>query len=384
MRRFGALAAVAVVALITAACVPPLSTQGDTSSIQLVSSKTLDGWKYDYYRNMAYPCSVSGYQTFVIGTKIGSSQTAARPLWAFMHGGGAGYFDENGNPIPNANQKVEEGPAGLNTSLDNSGLLARVRDDAAGFRTLAVSYCSHEVYGGLNTPDPHNPNTTPDGKPRPTDGLIATKAAIQYAQALYPTTKTFLHGGSAGSAGAYYVAWAMQLQGIPPAGVVADASVVNVEAMQAGFAAGICTDKNDPAREAGVAARVHPDIANVNNEVDKLVASGRLTVPLLNIWNHGDQNTCGSPPVACPLHDGTTATLGMTDCVHEPLRRAIAAQGPTSRSMNLPLCVDADPVQDCSTHVVTNKGGLTNTDPSSSPDYLTTIMTWVHARLADA
>ncbi len=384
MRRFGALAAVAMVALITAACVPPLSTKGDTSSIQLVSTKNLDGWKYDYYRNMAYPCSVSGYQTFVIGTKIGSSSTKPSPLWAFMHGGGAGYFDSAGNPIPNEKQKVEESAGGLNTSLDNGGLMARVRGDAAGFRTLAVSYCSHEIYGGLNTPDPHNPNTTPDGKPRPTTGLIATKAAIQYAQSLYPTTKTFLHGGSAGSAGAYYMAWALQLQGIPPAGVVADASVVNAEAMQAGYAAGICTDKNDPARAAGVSARIHPDIANLGNEVDKLVSSGRLTVPLLNIWNHGDVNTCGSPPVACPMRDGSTVTMGMTDCVHEPLRRAIAAQGPTSKSKNLPLCVSNPPATDCSVHVVTNKAGLVNTDPSSPSDYLTTIMGWVHARLADA
>jgi hypothetical protein len=180
------------------------------------------------------------------------------------------------------------------------------------------------------------------------------------------------------------MAWALQLQGIPPAGVVADASVVNAEAMQAGFNAGICTDNNDPARTAAVSARIHPDIANVNNEVDKLVSSGRLTVPLLNIWNHGDVNTCGSPPVACPMRDGSTVTMGMTDCVHEPLRRAIAAQGPTSKSMNLPLCVDNDPVKDCSVHVVTNKPGLVNTDPSSPPDYLTTIMSWVHARLADA
>ncbi len=384
MRRFGVLAAVAVVALITAACVPPLSTKGDISNIQLVSTKNLDGWKYDYYRNMAYPCSVSGYQTFVIGTKIGSSTTAPAPLWTFMHGGGVGYFDASGNPIPSSKEKVEESAASLNTMLDNGGLMARVRADAAGFRTLAVSYCSHEIYGGLNTPDPHNPNTTPDGKARPTTGLIATKAAIQFAQSKYPTTKTFLHGGSAGSAGAYYMAWALQLQGIPPAGVVADASVVNAEAMQAGFNAGICTDNNDPARTAAVSARIHPDVANVNNEVDKLVSSGRLTVPLLNIWNHGDVNTCGSPPVACPMRDGSTVTMGMTDCVHEPLRRAIAAQGPTSKSMNLPLCVDNDPVADCSVHVVTNKPGLVNTDPSSPPDYLTTIMSWVHARLADA
>jgi hypothetical protein len=33
---------------------------------------------------------------------------------------------------------------------------------------------------------------------------------------------------------------------------------------------------------------------------------------------------------------------------------------------------------------VTNKAGLVNTDPSSPSDYLTTIMNWVHARLADA
>jgi hypothetical protein len=34
-------------------------------------------------------------------------------------------------------------------------------------------------------------------------------------------------------------------------------------------------------------------------------------------------------------------------------------------------------------HVVTNKAGLVNTDPSSPPDYMATIMGWVHARLAD-
>jgi hypothetical protein len=48
-----------------------------------------------------------------------------------------------------------------------------------GFRTLAVSYCSHDVYAGADTPDLHNPNTTPDGKPRNTNGVLATKAAIQ-------------------------------------------------------------------------------------------------------------------------------------------------------------------------------------------------------------
>src|SRR3954454_25330353 len=87
---------VAAIAVI-AAC-DPLTLPADTSKIALVSTTTAGGWKYDYYRNSAYPCAVSGYQTFVVGTKVGSSNPAPAPLWAFMHGGGAGYFDVNGNP----------------------------------------------------------------------------------------------------------------------------------------------------------------------------------------------------------------------------------------------------------------------------------------------
>jgi hypothetical protein len=375
---------VLVGALAVLAACNSLAVPGNTASITLVSTTTSGGWKYDYYRNVAYPCSISGFQTFVIGTKVGSSATAARPLWVFMHGGGAGYFDAQGRPIPGTGHKIEEPAPPLTSNLTNRGLLANIRSDAGGFRTLAVSYCSHDVYAGTDSPDPHNPNTTPDGKARTTNGDYATKAAVQYAQSHYPTTKTFLHGGSAGSAGAYGVAWSMQLQGIPPAGVVGDASIVNVEAMAAGHAAGYCVDNNDPARAGAIAARVNPDLANIDNEIDKLVSGGRLTVPLLHVWNHGDSNTCGSPAISCPLRDGSHVTIGLTDCIHEPMRRAIAALGPTSRSKNFPVCVDNDTTPDCSLHVVTTRVGLTNTDPSTPAAYLTAIMNWVHARLADA
>jgi hypothetical protein len=383
MNRIRVLVAVAVIALIGAACVP-LSNPGVVDGIQFVSSTNANGWKYDYYRNISLPCSVSGYQTFVIGTKVGSSPTAARPLWTFMHGGGAGYFDANGNPYPNANQKVEESDASLRNHLTNNGLMAKIRADSAGFRTLAVSYCSHDVYGGMLNNDPNNAGKTEDGRPRSTTGLMAVKAAIQYTESLYPATKRFLHGGSAGSVGTYGVAWSMQQQGIAPAGVVADATVVNVEGRQAAFNAGICSEDNDPARGAAIAARVHPDLANIDNEADKLIASGRLTVPFLHIWNHGDGNTCGSLPLACPMRDGSTVTMGVTDCLHEPVRQAIAAQGPTSKSKNLPLCVDNDAVPDCGVHVTTTRAGLVNTDPASPADYLTAVMDWVHLRLADA
>jgi hypothetical protein len=300
-----------------------------------------------------------------------------------MHGGGVGYFDSAGNPVPGPGHKIEEGAASLRGHLDNNGLLGRVRADAAQFRTLAVSYCNHDIYAGGDTPDPNNPNTTPDGAPRTTNGVFSPKAAIQFAQARYPTTKTFLHGGSAGSVGTYAVAWSMQLQGVPPAGVVADASIVNVEAMRAAHQAGVCVDDNDPDRAAAIAKRIHPDLAKIDNEADKLVSSGRLTVPLLHVWNHGDTNSCGATPINCPLRDGTVVRMGITDCIHEPMRRAIVALGPGSRSANFPVCVDNDAIANCSVHVVTNKVGLTNTDPSTPADYLTGIMDWVHARLAD-
>ena len=384
MKPLGLTVAAILAVVVGAGCILPLSTAGNTASIQFVGTTTTGGWKYDSYRNTAYPCAVSGSQTFVIGTKVGSSTTAARPLFAHMHGGGAGYFDAAGRPVPGTGQKVEESAASLTGKLTNNGLFAKVRADVAGFRMVAVSYCSHDVYGGVNSTDPNNPNLDAAGKPRTTNGILATKAAIQFATSKYPTTKTFIHGGSAGSAGTFGMAWSMQQQGIAPAGLIADASIVNAEGFQVGYAAGICAEDNDPARTTAISARVHPDLANIANEPDKLVADGRLTVPIMHVWNHADVNTCGSPPVTCPLRDGSSVTLGYTDCLHEPMRLAIAAQGPSTRSKNLPLCVNDVGAPPCSTHVVSNKVGLLNTDPASPADYQSAIMDWVHLRLADA
>ncbi len=75
--------------------------------------------------------------------------------------------------------------------------------------------------------------------------------------------------------------------------------------------------------------------------------------------------------------------MGATDCNHEALRAVIAAEGPDSRSMNLPVCVDNDTTPNCSLHVVTPHAGLTNTDPQSPADYVAAVVTWVDARLRD-
>ncbi|QXC60702.1 hypothetical protein KSP35_20645 [Aquihabitans sp. G128] len=215
-RRLAGLLLVTTLAVLgLAACQPAFDAGGRTSSITKVSTSTVDGWRYDFYRNTAYPCAVSGYQTFTIATRVGSSPTASRPLWVRMHGGGVGYFTSAGVVVPNTKQKVEEGPATQRSQL-NGALVDDVRADAAGFRLLTVSMCDHDIYGGADIPDPNNPGTIPGGGPRTVNGLYATKAAVQFTLGAYPTSDYFLHGGSAGSYGSYHVAWSLQEQGIPP------------------------------------------------------------------------------------------------------------------------------------------------------------------------
>ncbi|MEA2456520.1 MAG: hypothetical protein QOI45_2782, partial [Thermoleophilaceae bacterium] len=166
-----ALAVALAVAAFLTGCYPIQST-GKTDQIEFVASSVVDGYRFDQYRNLAYPCSISGYQTFVIGTKVGSSATATGPLWVRMRGGGVGFFDSNGQPQPSAGNKSEESAATSIGFVKDSGLMGLIRADAAQFRLLSVSMCNHDIYAGGDMPDPNNPNTQPDGSGRTVNGLF--------------------------------------------------------------------------------------------------------------------------------------------------------------------------------------------------------------------
>jgi hypothetical protein len=377
-------ALVVALALAALAGCHPVGEPGKVGRIEFVGSSVVDGYKFDQFRNLDYPCSISGYQTFVIGTKVGSSDTATRPMWVRMHGGGVGFFDASGNPQPTAGNKSEESAARLITVVTGAGLPALVRADPAAFRLVSVSMCNHDIYSGGDQPDPNNPNTLPDGTGRTVNGLFATKAAIQFARAKYPTGKFFLHGGSAGSAGALSVAFGLEKQGIPPAGAVVDSGVVNVEWEKARAEQGTCPGQDRPPGVlAAIQARTQYQLADIKNEPDKLVSRGELTVPLLHTWSRADPNVCGATPMSCPLRDGSSVPLGAADCAHEPLRAAIAGLGPGAKSRNLRVCVSpASAPGSCATHVVTNKNA-TNTDPAEPADYNGAILDWVHTRLGD-
>lgn len=366
---------------------PALGEPADTSRIQPAETTTRNGWRYDRYRNLAAPCAISGYQSFVIATRVGSSPTASRPLWVKMRGGGVGWFDTDGSPLPTAGNKSEESLA-TQIGFDDAGLTAKVKAAPEGFRLLIVSMCSHDIYAGNESYDPYNPNLTPEGESRPTTGLTATKAAIQYTQALYPTDDYFLHGTSAGGAGTYSVAWALQQQGLPPAGMISDSGVVN-QAWQRwvaehGVPGEVGCQKVTEERGLGVLGRVDRALGDPANEPHLLVGSGRLAVPVVHIWSHADHNVCGAALIPCPLPDGSTPTMQAADCNHEPMRLAIAGLGSGSRSLAMGVCVEGnDAATPCDRHVVTAGPNLVNTDPSQPADHQAAILAWVRARLAD-
>lgn len=365
---------------------PSIATPADTSQIQRLRSLTRNGWRYTRYRNLAAPCSIGGYQSFVIGTQVGSDDGQTRPLWVKLRGGGAGWFDAEGSPRPTAGNKSEE-PFTTQLGYDTAGLMARVKATRKGFRVLIVSMCSHDIYSGSDNGDPFNPNTTPDGDRRPTTGLTATKAAVEYTLGHYPTDDYFLHGTSAGGVGSLAAAWALERQGLPPAGVVSDSGVLNQEWTQwvadHGLNAAGCA-QNSEERGLGVLGRIAPELGDPANQPHLLVGSGRLTVPIMHVWNRNDGNVCGAAPMTCPLPNGRSVTMGAANCNHEPLRRAIAALPASAHSANLAVCVEGPSARTpCDRHVVTTVAGGVNRDPAVPSDYQGAILAWVKARLLD-
>lgn len=363
----------------------PFDSPGKTDRIEYVTTTTTtDGYSWDLYRNLAYPCSISGYQTFAVGTREGSSPTEPRPLWVRMRGGGVGYFSTDGQPQPSAGNKTESDVGVLTGFVEENALNQLINAEPANFRDLSVSMCDHDIYAGGDQPDPNNPNVTPDGRPRTTNGLFATKAAIQFVQDRYPTTKTFLHGTSAGSFGSWGLAWSLQRQDRPVAGFVADSGVLNLQSELDQQAAGTRCART-PEALAAIGARIHPELADPANQPDLLIARGDLTAPAFNVWNRDDSNGCGTEQIACTMPDGSTQVMGAMECRMDRVSKAIAALPASSHSRTMRLCVRSQngPPGTCTRHVVTNPTDFPNTDPAFPADYNAVIVNWVRERLDD-
>jgi len=377
-----------VALLVLSGCQLAFDQRGDVSQIEWVAEVTEDGWKYEYFRNLAYECSLpnkpdgsTGYQTFVIGTRVGEPDTEVHPLWVRMRGGGAGWFDATGTARPGDANMREEGFTDVRNRLSQPGLGGRINEHPAGFRGLSVSMCNRDTYAGAGNDDPNNIDS--DGNQRRTSGLVATKAAIEFTMQRHATSDFFLHGGSAGSVGTYHVAWSLQEQGTPPAGIVADGGIRNDGWEADRIAQGICTSPfGGPDMVEAFAPRGHSQLRGPEAQPHELVASGALTVPIAQVWSQGDPTSCGAIPMVCSLPGGAV-TMGATDCKNEALRAAIAAEGPQSRSLSLGVCVTgATSIEPCDVHVSTRLD-RPNTNPAYPEDYLGTLIDWVDDRLAE-
>lgn len=313
-----------------------------TSSIYLAAEDSIiidtNSVELDFYRNTAYTCGFSGNYTFLVVEPI-NNPGAEAPLWVYLHGGGAGYFDENqeykigvrptdGAPRnPNQHntektlERLRDDQLIYNTQtntgqIENSTLTRRIME---GYRILIVSMSDHDLHSGMGTPYLNNPH---GGE---VNGLQANMAAIDYTVANYPTTHVFAHGTSAGSIGAFTLAYAYNLEGVKLNGIIMDSHLASYRTEtligslvgESGFVFPADFDIIEAVKKVGwIADRDRfPGIEYViNNGYD---------IPSLDIYGNLDPG-CGGG--LARIDEAHSVGLDNCDWVHEGFRQAVVSQ----------------------------------------------------------
>ena len=334
MTRIRWVAAVLLIALFSAACIPR-----DTTQVTLAQQHSANAlgftWELDFYRNNAYECGLTGNYTFLVMNPA-DAPNAEAPLWVYLHGGGVGYYDDLGEYVAVKTQTEDTynheetftelfDDQVVRHTLDNanqpidSTLKRRIEE---GYRVLVVSMCDHDLYSGLGTPYPNNPD--PDAS---VDGLPATMAAIDYAVANYPTTHVFAHGTSAGSIGVWSLASSYGFEGNPLTGVVADSwiSTPRIRTTAAAFSGepgypfGSDFDLQGVSEKVGFFVReeipAYPEAQLADRDF--------RDVPVLFIAGNNDP-FCGGNQA--PLAEAVAEGLSNCNWLHDGLRQLIDAQ----------------------------------------------------------
>ncbi len=319
-------------------------------------------WELDFYRNPAYSCGKSGKYSFLVINPAGNPDGEA-PLWAYLHGGGIGYYDATSTYVAVKDQTENtwnheetfddlwEKAVLANAFNQSTGqpidstLKRRIEE---GYRVVAVSMCDHDGYSGLGTPYTNNPHS-PDAE---VNGLQATMAAIDFTVANYPTTHVWTHGTSAGSIGVWSLAASYTNEGTPLTGIVADSWIATPRlniiaeafAGEPGYPFGAEMTVQGVSDKVGFFAR---DDIRAWPEAQVPDRDFRA-VPSLFV-NGNDDPFCGGnqAPLAEAVADG------LTNCqwFHDALRQEIDAQ-PNSPHQYVNLLGYG--------HVPTNRGGPAN------------------------
>ncbi len=388
MHRRRVLAAVTLlIAGGLAGCIPGPGVPFSTDHIVKVAEATQGAYHAEFYENRAYTCGVSGYHTFVVAWPDGMPTDEPRPLWARLHGGGSGAFNEAGQYVPSFyfDSLDQETFGELGGFGFQAGLMAAIRAHPAGFRAVIPSLCDHDTYAGVGLADPNNP-FSPDenGNTRATDGMLAAEAAVAFARSEVNTTATFVHGTSAGSAGAFHVAYGLEEHGDPVTGIVMD-SGLNDHTAFAAFEPyleqnpGACPTAGFAAWDWDAHRAKFSHLLQPIWEPAYAVEHGLFSTPIFQLWDRRDPGFCADTPIPYTDDDGTQKVLGAVDLQNDDLRAAIAANPPggAGASVSLRVCTETGP-STCGMHSPTTAD---STDADTGLDINQAIIDWVDARL---
>ncbi len=365
-----------------------------TDPIVKVDEASQGGYHAEFYENRAYSCGESGYQTFVLAWQEHVRTDEPHPLWVRLHGGGAGAFNEVGEYVPGflsdfLDQETFEELGEVGNQ--EGALMGRIRAHDDGFRAVIPSLCDHDLYGGIGREDPNNPNPPDENGTRATDGLLATEAAVDFARSLLTTTATFIHGTSAGSSGAFNVAYRLEERGKPVTGIVMDSGLIDHTAL--GAAEALVAADPEACSDAGFAQwdfdAMRARFAHLLRPVWEpayAVEQGLFTTPVFQLWDRRDPFFCEDTPIPYVDDDGTQKVMAATDLLNDDFRAAIAAHSPggPGASTSLRVCSTPEVAPDpdpCGEHIPTIRE---STDADTGLDINDQILDWVNERLAAA
>jgi len=350
MTLIGVLSRLTLLALLCNGATPPIVNR-TTDEIYLDSEETSTEFgdepsKLEFYRNEAYSCGLSGNYTFMIINPAGKDATDTAPLWVYLHGGSAGYYDEDGVYHTKAVQDentfnheesfeklkwhVKVRITDKDGSFEDQTLVRRMKE---GYRLLVVAYGDHDFYSGLGTPYPNNPEPNKE-----VNGLQANMAAIDFTLAKYPTTDVWVHGTSVGSCGVWALASSYALEDDNPlTGGIGDSCVVdpNVSPVQAhyvplGLSQWMTTFKEEGMIEK-VGAYTDPDM-----EIYPAAQIGQddfRGTPVLFIAGGIDWAFQGDvPPIDEAVNAGFDSNI---DFIFDPLIQAISAQSNSKHEVHI-------------------------------------------------
>ncbi len=374
-------ALLAALALTLAACVPtggpttttspttaPTTTAPTTTTTEVPAgsitledtrTETVGGseFRFDYFRNSARDCAESGDFTFLVVEPADGPDTEA-PLWVYLHGGGVGHYLPDGSYVGPTGNLTEAsfddlllGRLGSNVrrpdgSIKDSTITRRMSE---GWRILVPSMCDHDLHSGEGTAYPDNPNHGPDGTT--VDGLLANTDALEHVVGERPTTNVFLHGTSAGSVGAFSLAYTLHQDGITLNGAVLDSYIITPR-LETLLDAGVLPQQQDVGFDYQAVVDKVGRFADITLGFypEAVVADGFDAVPLLDVVGTADPTCAGQLPAVAGIEPFTN------NCryVHGGLADAIAGQADTPHDVL---------VLEGAGHVPTKGGGAVVQDP---------------------